>query len=237
MAITPLTLDDLTTAETSGAGSFDVLMRSVKAHLEEEFSKGRIKGTDYATVYLGSLEHVLQNSLQFLLNRDKAYLDAQLLEVKLQIAAVELEKAAVEKLKVEAELAILEASLPKVTAEIALLNAKVCESQATFDLINEQKLKTAQETQLLTWKVTTEKAQTLATGVEDNSVIGKQKLLYAAQTTGFTRDAEQKAAELFVRAWGIRRTTDEEVQANSTNKLDDTYVGRAMAKLLTGVGA
>jgi hypothetical protein len=98
-------------------------------------------------------------------------------------------------------------------------------------------LKTAQETQLLLWKTNTEKAQTVALGVDDNSVVGKQKLLYAAQTSGFQRDAEQKAAKVMVDSWNVRRTTDEGTTANGTNNLDDASVGRAVDRLLSGVGA
>ena len=68
-------------------------------------------------------------------------------------------------------------------------------------------------------------------------MVGKQKLLYGAQTQGFSRDAEQKAAKLMVDTWSVRRTTDEAEEANGVNKLDNTYVGRAVQKLLTGVGA
>jgi len=237
MPVTQLTLPDLTDTTVGGAGAFDVLMRSVKAHLEQEYTKDRIKGVEYATVYLGSLEHVLKTATTFLLEKDKSYLEAQLLEVRLQIAEVELLKAQVEKQKADQELLLLIQQGLKTTAEIALIEAKTCESQATFDLITEQVLKAAQETQLLTWKVTTEKAQTLALGVEDNSVIGKQKLLYAAQTAGFARDAEQKAADILVKTWSIRRTTDEGTVADGTNKLSDIYIGQAITKLLAGVGA
>ena len=73
--------------------------------------------------------------------------------------------------------------------------------------------------------------------MDDNSVIGKQKALYGAQTEGFTRDAEQKAAKLMVDSWNVRRTTDEGTVADSTNMLNDAAVGRAVNKLLSGVGA
>jgi GGDEF domain-containing protein len=237
MAITPLTLADLTDTTVGGAGYFDSLMRALKAHLEQEYTKDRIKGTEYATVYLGSVEHVLKTAASFLLEKDKSYLEAQILEVKKQIADVELLKAQVEKQKADQELLLLQQQELKVTAEIAVLDAQKCKLDAEFDVLVEQKLKTAQETQLLTWKVTTEKAQTTALGVEDNSVIGKQKLLYAAQTSGFARDAEQKVAEIMVKSWGIRRTTDEATVADGTNKLADTYIGQAITKLLAGVGA
>ena len=86
-------------------------------------------------------------------------------------------------------------------------------------------------------KVITERAQVQAIGVDADSVIGKQKSLYQAQTDGFKRDAEQKAAKLMVDSWNIRRTTDEATVADQTNMLADSVVGRAVAKMLAGVGA
>lgn len=236
-SVVPVTLPQLTTAKMDGEGVFDVLMRSMKEHLESEFTRGRIKGPEYATVYLGSLEPVLQAALQFLLQKDKTALEAQLLEVQLQVAQVQLLTAQVEKQKAEAELLVIQQQLPKILAEIAVLNSTKCKLDAEFDVLQETKLKTAQETQLLIWKVVSEKAQTTALGVEADSVIGKQKLLYAAQTDGFKRDAEQKATKIMVDSWNVRRTTDEGTVADATNMLNDAAVGRAVNALLAGIGA
>ena len=68
-------------------------------------------------------------------------------------------------------------------------------------------------------------------------MIGKQKALYGAQTDGVKRDAEQKAAKLLADTWSVRRTTDEATVADATNKLNDATVGRAIEKLLSGIGA
>ena len=122
--------------------------------------------------------------------------------------------------------------------EGTVLVAQECKLRAEFDNLMANLLKTGQETALLTQKVVTERAQTSAVGVDPDSVIGKQKNLYQAQTDGFARDAENKAAKLMADTWGIRRTTDETgTDADSTNKLSDFHVGRAIEKLLTGVGA
>ncbi len=209
MPATPVVLADLTTAEITGPGVFDVLMRANKAHLESEFTKGRIKGPEYATVYLGSLEAVLKASLEWLLQRDK----------------------------VNQEVKLLEQQTANAVLEGAVLTGQKCKLDAEFDLLILTKQKTIEETNLLLWKTNTEKAQTISMGVDDNSVVGKQKALYGAQTAGFTRDAEQKAAKVMVDSWNVRRTTDEGTVADGTNQLNDAAVGRAVAKLLAGVGA
>ena len=214
--MTQLTVQNLSQATLEGNGVFDVLMRANKAHLEAEFAKNRIKGPEYATVYLGSLTQVMQTSLQFLLAQKKEELDAQLLEK--QIALTEQQRL-------------------NAIAENAVLVAQECKLRAEFDLIMANILKANQETALLSQKVATERAQVTTMGVDEDSVIGRQKSLYVAQTDGFKRDAEQKAAKLMVDSWNVRRTTDEGTVADAVNLLNDATVGRAVSKLLSGVGA
>lgn len=211
-----ITVSDLTQATLTGTGTFDVLMRAMKAHLDAEYAKDRLKGTDYSTVYLGAVTQVLQTALQFALTKDKAANDAEL--VAKQILLVTQQTAN----------AVLEGEV---------LVAQKCKLQAEFDLTVASTLKVNQEIALLTQKVATERAQTTSLGVDADSVLGKQKALYAAQTDGFKRDAEQKAAKVMIDTWNVRRTTDEATSANTTNSLDDLAVGRAVNKLLTGVGA
>ena len=270
--VNPILLSDLTTAEVTGSGVFDVLMQATKAHLEQEFTKGRIKGNEYATVYLGSLEHVLRGSIDFLLQKDKMALDALLVASQIELAQVEKDKALAqleniraELPKIQAEIELIQAqkaladqNLLKIPAEIALLEAQAaqtiqetsnlvtqkavlvateCKLRGEYDVLMETKLKTAEEKTLLMWKTATEKGQTLATGVDPDSVIGRQKELYRAQTNGFARDAEQKAAKILVDSWNVRRTTDSATEANTSNLLDNATVGRFVQKLAAGVGA
>ena len=56
-----------TTDEWVGNGIFDKLIAAVNSNIEGQFNKGRIKGADYANVYLGSIQSVLQQSLQYVL--------------------------------------------------------------------------------------------------------------------------------------------------------------------------
>ena len=246
-----ITIADLTEAKLAGSGVYDVLMRATKVHLEAEYTSNRINGKDYATVYLGSMQHTLDAALQFLLQNQKIALEAQLLEKQIELAEVEVQKAQAEleilklnQTKIPAEIALLQAQTGLVnqqkenaTIEYTVLQAQKCKLDAEYDVLLEQKVKTTTETSLLTQKVVTERAQTSATGVEADSVVGKQKALYAAQTNGFTRDAEQKVAKILADTWNVRRTTDDGTSANDTNMLSDVVVGRAISKLLTGVGA
>jgi hypothetical protein len=62
----------LSTQSVDGTGAFDVLMKTTKLHLLEEYNAGRITGEEYATVYLGAMTSVLQQAVQFLLNHQQA---------------------------------------------------------------------------------------------------------------------------------------------------------------------
>lgn len=293
MPITPITLADLTAATVAGNGVFDVLMRANKAHLEQEFTQNRIKGPEYATVYLGSLDRVLQTAVTFLLEKDKTALEAQLVEQQILLAQVEVQKAQAQLLQIEkqtelveaqianaaAELAILQANALKIPEEILLIKAQTakvtqettnlvtaelqmdaeilltqqkttnavtentvliaqeCKLRAEYDVLIETRAKTTEEKNLLAQKTVTERGQTQPTGVSEDSIIGRQKKLYLAQADGFQRDAEQKAAKIMADTWNVRRTTDEGTVADGTNMLNDAAVGRAITRLLTGVGA
>ena len=63
----PLNVTELTTAEIAGTGVFDVLMQSVKNHVQEEHAKSRITGKEYATVYLEALQSTMAQSVEYVL--------------------------------------------------------------------------------------------------------------------------------------------------------------------------
>lgn len=298
---------DFTEAKVEGEGVYDILMRANAAHLEKEFNASRIKGNEYAQIYLGTMQATMETAVAFFIQKYKLGYEAKLLEIQAKIAEVELQKAQValeiarlEALRVPAEIdkirsdilvneanilnigaetarteqqtsnlaaealnipkqgELLDAQSSKIAQEIVnlgsqnlhtiqetsnaviqgtVLEAQKCKLDAEYDILMATKLKVAQETSLLAQKVATEKAQTVGSGTDPDSVIGKQKLLYQAQTDGFQRDAEQKAAKLLVDTWNVRRTTDEGTEANNENLLYDPAIGRAVSRLLEGVGA
>lgn len=256
VTITPITLASLTEAKLSGTGVFDTLMRSVKAHLDEEFKSNRIKGSDYATVYLGSLTQVLQQSNLFLMEKDKNALQAELIQAQIDLAKQQALNAVIEGQNLVLQGELIAAQKQNLDVERAFTVAKTAlTDQQTLNAITEnatmliqqnlltaqvllaqsQKISTDAQSALVIQKTVTEKAQTQASGVDVDSVVGKQKSLYQAQTDGFLRDAEQRAAKLMVDTWNVRRTTDEGTVADGINKLNDATIGAAITKLLAGV--
>jgi len=233
----PITTDDLTTGEINGTGVFDELMASVKSHLELEYNSQRIRGPEYSQVYLGGLQAVLQQSIGFLLAKEKAEKDTALVEAQTVLLGTQNENALKEGLILDQTLIKTEHEIDNLVLQGKVLIAQDCKLKAEFNLIQGQTLKVASEKSLLDQKAVTESAQTNGIAIDDSSVIGKQNALYVAQTNGFQRDAEQKATKILVDTWSVRRTTDEATQANVDNKLDDAYVGQAVAKLMSGINA
>ena len=57
----------VTDGASNGTGALDRLMNTINLYLDDQYTRGRIKGTDYANVLLGSIQSVLSASLQFTL--------------------------------------------------------------------------------------------------------------------------------------------------------------------------
>lgn len=281
----PITINTLTEASVNGNGVFDTLMRAMKEHLEQEFRQGRIKGGEYANVYLGSVQAVMQTALQFVVQqtelnqnillkekeielaqqrialaqaelaiqqaklvnipKEGALLDAQtavqtqqalklaseklLTEVQTEVQRQQAQNLASEKLFTDARKALTDQQTANAVTENAVLVAQECKLRAEYDVLMESKLKTAAETGLLNQKIVTEQGQVSSSVFDTNSILGTQAALYQAQANGFKRDAEQKAADIMVKAWAAARTTDPD------NTPMIAGVDTAVNKLLAGI--
>lgn len=91
---TNIVLTDLTNGtlgannEWGGTGVFDVLMKAVNKNIEGQYNKNRITGPDYASVYLGAIQSVIAQSVQYLLQEQKIEADVDL--VKTQNTEIQL---------------------------------------------------------------------------------------------------------------------------------------------------
>lgn len=91
---TEIQFTEVTTGDISGTGVFDQLMRSIKAHITQEYEAGRITGKDYATVYLGGMQSAIKEAVTFVLQKD--------------LVANNVEKATKEVANIEAQTALYE---------------------------------------------------------------------------------------------------------------------------------
>lgn len=212
-AITRLSVEDLTSGTTDGTGVFDVLMRANKAHIQQEFEKGRLTGENYARVYLGMVEGAMAQSTAFLLGRDASYWQAVVAQQQALRAQAETVTARVQLEAAKMQLHTLRLEALTAEANFALTKLKLGSESIAFGVAKYQ-LDTMLPAQLLLLQEQKEvqRAQTLDTRTDGTSIVGvlgKQRDLYTQQITSYQRDAEVKAAKLFTDAWITMKTIDE----------------------------
>lgn len=206
--ITPITNEDLTTKVVNGTGIFDELMTAANAHLDSQFKNERITGTQYAEVYLGQLQAVLANAVQFLIERDKTYLNNLLINAQIELANKQVELA--------------EKQLEQADKQLELLEKQIELQQAQADLARQ--------------KIKTEIAQISDTvdGVAVGGVIGAQVALYKQQRESFLRDAEQKSLKILADTWITRKTIDDGVEVPVN--FDTDALNAFTQKVADGIG-
>jgi len=95
--MTTITVEDLTNStsvsggSSNGTGTFDKLMNTINLHLNDQYQSGRLKGTDYANVLLGSIQHAISQSLQFTLQKQLTSAQVDLAIKDLEIKQYELD--------------------------------------------------------------------------------------------------------------------------------------------------
>lgn len=206
--ITPITNEDLTTKVVDGTGIFDELMTAANAHLDSQFKNERITGTQYAEVYLGQLQAVLANAVQFLIERDKTYLNNLLINAQIDLANKQVELA--------------EKQIEQADKQLELLEKQIELQQAQSDLARQ--------------KIKTEIAQISDTvdGVAVGGVIGAQVALYKQQRESFLRDAEQKSLKILADTWITRKTIDDGVEVPVN--FDTDALNAFTQKVADGIG-
>ena len=142
-------ITNLTHATIDGNGVFDVLMRTVNAHLQKEWTANRLKGTEYSTVYLGALESTMNTSLQFLLAKDKLNAELAILEQQLVNLKVEEINATKQGLLLDKQLDdLVAATALKIQQKANLVDELLTNAQQRSNLATEQARISAQTAQI-----------------------------------------------------------------------------------------
>lgn len=77
--------------EWSGSGVFDKLMHAINGNILVQYESGRIKGPEYAQVYLGSMQTAVVEAMKFMLTKEQ--IDKELELKAAQIAAIATENS------------------------------------------------------------------------------------------------------------------------------------------------
>lgn len=220
------------TTGVGGTGTFDKIMKSVADHLRAEYDAGRITGAEYTKAYIAITESALSGGLQFLLNRETAFWQAQTAQIQAITAIVQNETAKMEYGRMQ-----FEALTSK--GNYALTKLKLASESMGYCVANYQ-LTTLlpKQGQLLDEQKEVQRAQTSDTRSDGVTpiigVLGKQKALYDQQITSYQRDSEVKAAKLFTDAWITMKTMDEGVLP--PNGFVNTSIDEVLTVLKTNNG-
>jgi hypothetical protein len=126
-----------------------------------------------------------------------------------------------------------------IGAQTAAVNAQKANVVSENANIGKVGLKVDAEKALLIQKTVSELAQTEddATGTSsaNEGLIGRQKLLFAAQTAGFARDAEQKFAKIASDIWAVAKTV-EGVGYSYPDNWTDVDIADILDKAAAGIG-
>ena len=121
-SLTPYTVEGtfkyLTTGMVNGKGLFDSLMHTVKQHLQQEFDENRIRGSEYTKVYLGSMEAVLGNTVQYLLGMSLIEEQKEKLSLEAEILRQEIKLFPLKEKQLDAQIKLTDAQIKKAEVDI-----------------------------------------------------------------------------------------------------------------------
>jgi hypothetical protein len=177
-----LTESDLTSRTVGGTGLFDGLMETVSAHLKGEFDKGRITGSEYSAAYIALTQTAMGNAVQYLLNREQSYWQAQVAQKQAQGAEIELVTQRVNLEIAKANLAGTRKQADLIAAQYALAKLQLSTEDARYCQIQAQ-------TEQLT-------AQTAQVTYTTTNLLPAQLGQTTAQTAQITKETDKSTYEL-----------------------------------------
>ena len=194
---------EVTNGLPTGSGYFDVLMRSVKAHIEIEYSANRIKGPEYATVYLGAMQSAMQLAEQFVLGEKLQ--EAQITSMGIE-DDIKSTQSAKDLLVKDKDIAVKTQQISSMVVEDGIKSAQSTKdlevkTQQITSMGIDDSLKTAQKAEVSagtiredlknTSEIELKAAQTLLVGKQDLTEVQKA-LLVTRQIKGFQDDKSVK---------------------------------------------
>lgn len=73
-----------------GTGVFDEIMKAINGNIQVQYDAGRIKGSDYAKVYLNGIRSAIVESMKFILNKKSVEKQLEVQDVQIAISEVQL---------------------------------------------------------------------------------------------------------------------------------------------------
>jgi hypothetical protein len=189
-------------------------MKSLGAHIQDQFEKNRLSGDQFAKAYVELTAAAMQNAVQFLIQRDSSYWQAVAAQQQALAAQIAVVIAKVQLQTEKVRLQALSYEMNKNKAEFALTEMKLATESISYDTgkFSLDNILPAQKN-LVVEQTEAQHAQTLDVRMDGvtpvTGLIGKQKALYDQQITSYKRDAEIKGIKIFTDAWITQKTIDE----------------------------
>lgn len=257
--MTDITIADLTnkTSIDIGDGIFDVLSESVKLHLQEEYDESKITGKEYATVWLGTIQSVLQQSINFILAEQEAGKKVDLLDKQIAEAEERIDLVIAQTAKIYEDIDASQAQtrrenllntrkINKLIADVTLVEAQTTDQQYITNNIRPEELlqvqqevlKTAAETDRVTAEatlITSRNAEVIAGTLRADKESTQKVLLMSAQTLGFASDTKQKVLKQMHDGYAVNLSIAGVGNVPEANQ--DAAIDQLAQELLTDVGS
>ena len=203
----------------TGDGIFDKLMTSVNTQIDSQYKLTRIKGAEYASVYLGAMQTCISEAVKFLLAKDAAEWDMALKEAQLAIYQQELSlKLAMQPHEIEKILA----EISKLSADTQLSGAQKAEVLAgtireDLESIVDKDLKTAQKVEVL--------ASTVRNDLESTSDIALKTAQKAEVLAGTIRDDLESTSDIALKTAQKSEVLAGTIRSNNESTADIALKG------------
>lgn len=184
-------LSNLTSSTNAddGSGVFDKLIQAVEQHIESQHKAGRITGTAYADVYLGSMQSVLSESVKFLLTEQQAEKQAELIAEQILSEQKNNEPGGLIDLEKKKNQEQIDLIIAQTAAQYENIDASRKETNRQNLLNSKQVIKIGKESELLT----TQNSELLLNGVVERDLKDAQRV---ATETGAIDNTNKVNAEV-----------------------------------------
>ena len=138
-----------------GTGVFDKLMHAINGNILVQYDSGRIKGPEYASVYLGSMQTAVVEAMKFMLTKDQIEKDLDLKQAQIDIAVEEkrLKAGQADAFPIQAakELSVKQAQIDKLTDDKLTAAKQRDLYQRQIEGFDDNKYQKLFESQLSSW--------------------------------------------------------------------------------------
>ena len=142
---------DPTTFEVTGDGVFDKIMRTLNAHMLAQYKAQRLKAENFATVYVGVVPTVLQESMKFIMQKDSLMKDLEVKEANIDVLKAQKDNLLKELELKQANIAVTNKQAENLTKDMAVKDANIALLNRQKDGFDDNKYQKLFEAQMNAW--------------------------------------------------------------------------------------